>query len=201
MTLAPLIFLDTETTGLDPTVHAPWEVAWVTALDHGDQLELLRRRSLVLQLDPTAQLDHRALDISRFYERYGPMDTVRLPWWVVHRMLTQDVGHLLAQLPGFDGLATDVITLVGANPAFDQRMLERWLSWSPPFWSHRLLDVPTLVGSYLGYRPPYSLRAACEAFEITVDANERHTAAGDVDLCIELYARRWMLPIHEDRDA
>ena len=56
--MTPLIFLDTETTGLCPDVHCPWEVAWITAI-HDPATSTLQ---LVSQYQATVPLTFRQLE-------------------------------------------------------------------------------------------------------------------------------------------
>jgi hypothetical protein len=71
--MTPLVFLDTETTGLRPDIHTPWEVAWVTAVHDGGALRVSQRRTFMVELSPTrlGDADLEALKIGRFTERYG----------------------------------------------------------------------------------------------------------------------------------
>lgn len=67
MTVTPLIFLDTETTGLRPDIHAPWEVAWITAHEDNDQIVVLERHTWFVDLDgENVEVDPFALKVGRY---------------------------------------------------------------------------------------------------------------------------------------
>lgn len=92
------VYLDTETTGLDPDRHEVWEIAY--AIDDGPVLSAFVPHSL-------ATADREALELNGYWRRHvGRVD---------------DRADLHARL------ALDGATLVGANPAFDAAFLRaRW---------------------------------------------------------------------------
>lgn len=95
----PLVFLDLETTGLDPETHEVWEAAW--AVDDGPIQTVQLPHSL-------ATADPGALAVNRYWERVGQPNPHRD---ILLRGVLQDV------------------TIVGANPAFDAAFLRaRWKS-------------------------------------------------------------------------
>lgn len=95
----PLVFLDLETTGLDPETHEVWEAAW--AVDDGPIQTVQLPHSL-------ATADPEALTANRYWERVGHPNPHRD---ILLRGVLQDV------------------TIVGANPAFDAAFLRaRWKS-------------------------------------------------------------------------
>lgn len=92
-----LVFLDTETTGLDPARHEVWEVAF--AVNDGP----IRIRYLTHSLRTA---DPKALELNGYYSRFREAD------------VDSDVS-LRSVLDG--------ATIVGANPAFDAAFLRaRW---------------------------------------------------------------------------
>lgn len=92
-----LVYLDTETTGLDPNLHEVWEVAW--AVDDGPIIS----GSVWHRLE---NFDPKALEINGYHERIDVIEPV-------------DGDDLYKALHG--------ATLVGANPAFDAAFLRaRW---------------------------------------------------------------------------
>ena len=110
--MTPLVFLDTETTGLRPDIHTPWEVAWVTA---------------------------------------------------VHAMLCSN-----------------------------------WLGWpgyGEGLWHYHIIDVEILAAGKLGAIPPYSSSELTAALGVVVDEATKHTALGDVEWAMALYAAAYNLEV------
>ena len=149
-----LIFLDTETTGLNPDLHEVWEIAY--AVEDGPILS-----SVVDHTPPTLSVDVvGALRINGYLNRYTPTnDDVILRQW-------QDFeGKLQNELSGR--------TLVASNPSFDTAFLRA--RWGCEPWHHRKIDISSfakpLFGEMLG------LYKIAERFG--VDAPD-HTAAQDV---------------------
>jgi hypothetical protein len=156
-----IVYLDCETTGLDPTVHEPWEIAY--AVDDGPI------HSTFLPLHRFGAANPDALRVGGFHDRYkNPGDMY-------------DVNVFDEQMRE----ALNGATLTGANPSFDAGMLQHalWASrhHEPP-WHYRMLDVEVYAMGALGYDVPKGLN------RITADLQDRghdipipdHTAAGDV---------------------
>jgi hypothetical protein len=112
MTGTPLIFLDCETTGLCPDIHAPWEIAWQTAIHDGNRLVQVAGYRAVIELsaDTIAVADDAALKIGRFEQRYqNPQPSGEVLSWlqadiarVMLRAGTHRVPHLVGAVPSFD---------------------------------------------------------------------------------------------------
>lgn len=124
------VFVDVETTGLDPAVHEVVEVAW--AADDGPV------HSLVLPHRFERPNPH-ALKVNGYLER-GLYDRAR---WADEGQLTRF--HI----------ALTGATLVGANPAFDARFLAAFFGsqpfvYDPEPWHYRLLDVQAYGMAALG---------------------------------------------------
>ena len=151
--MSALCFIDTETTGLDPRIHQPYEVAWWLEDD---------AEPLSFRLTHTLEYaDPAALKVGHYWERgfvpgeYG----VRLR-------------DLAADLRG--------VTLVGSNPAFDAAMLTRFIG--TPVWHHRMIDVASGAMWVFGWDRPRGLADVADACrEQGHDIPEPdHTAEGDV---------------------
>lgn len=145
------VYLDTETTGLNPTVHQVWEIAY--ALDDEPIQKGYVPHTLV-------NADAKALEIGGYDERIpdliagGPLDEYRLQSILIGR------------------------TLVAANPHFDASFLnERWRTWGKAPWKYRMLDIEAYAAGVLGWDLPKGLAGICEALGVTPGD---HTAAGDV---------------------
>lgn len=211
----PIISLDLETTGLDPSRHAPWEIAWRTAIhaEHNGQrrLHILDAHEAFLDVD-SAACDPIGLDVGGFWRRY-PQEQSRpapKPWWEVQRRLlaTLDSAVTVARSM-WDSVALDPtpanaserasacrdVHFVGAVPQFDHRMLERWLGWSHRHWHYHLIDVETLVAGKFGIRPPYNTDELTRAALGDWDDSHKHEAAADVRWNLAMYAAAYDLTI------
>ena len=95
----PIISLDLETTGLEPSIHGPWEIAWATALHDVEDgtVTVLARQRWFVSLNGTEQLDPVALRIGGF-DRYTGLEAAgyRLPWWAIQGLLFADLDTLRA---------------------------------------------------------------------------------------------------------
>lgn len=164
---APVVFLDTETTGLDPDVHSLWEIALIV----DEQEHVFRLEPNIIAASPDA------LRITRFYDRV--MD----PLW----QWTPGPKHVAFEIARL----TSGRHLVGAVPSFDAAFLTRLLRQSglQPAWHYHLVDVEALAAGKLGIEPPWDTRKLAAALGIAeLPADVVHTALGDA---------RWAKAIYE----
>lgn len=156
MTDRRIVYVDVETTGLDPTVHQAYELAW--AVGDGDVT--------VWQLPHTLEhADPYALEVGGYFRRgFHPQGRAGASW----RM-----GELARALHG--------VTLCGANPAFDAAFLRGAIGCAP--WHHRLLDVEVMAMVVFGLDAIPSLAQVRDTLaEVGIEVPEPdHTAAGDVE--------------------
>lgn len=192
MSGTPLIFLDCETTGLCPDIHAPWEIAWQTAVHDGKRLELVAgyQSRIDLAADVLLCADETALQIGRFAERYiSPQPSAHMLTW-----LQADIARVMRRAE-----TTQVPHLVGAVPSFDHNMLCMnhlgWPGFGEGLWHYHLIDVETLAAGKLGIAPPYSSSDLTAALGVTVDEETKHTAMGDVNWAVQLYAAVYELEV------
>lgn len=151
--MTPLCFIDTETTGLDPRIHQPYEVCYWREQNP---------QPITFRLSHTLDLaDPAALKIGNYFGRgFKPME----------HPASRDA--LLSALWG--------VTLVGSNPAFDAAMMTRVLGVA--VWHHRMIDVAQAGMWVFGWDRPKGLadvRLALLARGHDIPEPD-HTAEGDV---------------------
>lgn len=158
----PIVFLDTETTGLHPTREA-WEVGMIKQ-DRGVQ----ERVSFFVDYSDLdmATADPFALNIGKFWERHPDItgentrDFILQPYEESREAITSQDYDDLAKLPvllrAVDAaiLVADFTRgahIVGAVPSFDTETLDPLLRKHNqlPGWHYHLTDVETLAIGYL----------------------------------------------------
>lgn len=187
-----VVFVDTETLGLDPDHHPIWEVALI--LPHGEEA------TFHIRVTPReVSLAHpKALEIGRFEERYS--EDGALP----PRLVAETLHQLIR--PG-DHLA-------GAVVSFDEERLRRllWRFDLAPRWHYHLIDVEALaagclVGQFTAIQecganpqadgptvdevklayPPWKSDDLSRAIGVDPDDFDRHTALGDARWAKAMY--------------
>jgi DNA polymerase-3 subunit epsilon len=154
-----IIVVDTETTGLDPAVHAVVEVAWWNlSTDERGEFVPIHSPNEVL-----ASADIEALLVNRYVDRLA-----------LAQQDDEGVEHrrLFEQLQGN--------TLAGSNPAFDDAFLRTMKPRYAPGWHYRLLDLSAYAAGVMHLSPAElpGLHAVCELLDVVNPAP--HTALGDV---------------------
>lgn len=180
-----LVFLDTETTGLDRERHQVWEIgAIVRTEDVGDIEYQWMLRPDLRTADPTG------LRIGRYYERMGAV-RASYPggscWRVKHPVDTG--GYAMDEVAAELARLLDGVTLVGAVPDFDAEILRRWLrrNGQAGTWHYHLVDVETLAAGALRRPPPWGLDDLLADCGLVYDEADRHTALGDARMVRDLY--------------
>lgn len=159
--MTDLIFLDTETTGLEPEKHEVWEIAW--AVNDGPVEERVLVHSLKTA-DPTAL----ALN---GYLRKGP-DGVRSLGPIIDIEIRQI----------FAGN-----TIVCANPTFDRMFLRARWGYEP--WHYRSIDVESMAMVVFGWERPRGLadiirELTARGYAVT---QPDHSATRDVEAVRDAY--------------
>ena len=165
---APVVFIDTETTGLDPDRHEIWEIAVIQP--DGAEAVYHPTPKHFERADPTA------LRITRFYERQNEGGW---PW-----QKRSEVAFMVASL-----LAGQ--HLVAAVPSFDAAFLNRFLraNGEAPSWHYHLVDVEALAAGRLGIAPPWDSKDLATRLGIDPASTEfgKHTALGDARWAKAIY--------------
>lgn len=192
MSKRPLVFLDTETTGLGPGRQA-WEVAMVRREPDGTE----RATEFFLPID-ASHAEPGALDIGRYYQRHphGVAISIIPP---AERPAVNDArpcppaAVVLAVPKAARVLAqwTSGATIVGANPAFDVAVVERILRSNgfEPRWRYRTRDVEAMAAGFTGDEDLGGLAACAAALGVEVNPELEHTAMGDVRVAMGVYDR------------
>lgn len=158
-----LVFVDCETTGLDPSRHEVYEIAAIC-----DGEETLHAW---LPVDVGAA-DADALRISGYYEREPPAGMLQHP---------KTAAEQLARL-------TSRAHLVGINPAFDAAFLREFLRRHgyAPAWHYHLVDCLALAAGHLGLAPPWDSDELARRLGVP-ELGVRHTALADAEWARHIY--------------
>jgi hypothetical protein len=202
-----LIFLDTETTGLDPDFHQIWEVGaiegdgtehhWFLPVDLGF------RRNFPSNERTGIGADLIALNIGGFFDRY-PLNeltyilTYITEHWISGIDLAEDYKPTLwKKITRLEHFARDFMKLtqgkhlVGAIPSFDAQRLEKLLRYQNCIaaWHYHLIDVEALVAGKYKIQPPWDSKTLLANTGLEQDEKEKHTALGDAKFYCEVYKK------------
>lgn len=162
-----IVFLDTETGGLDPTACSLVEVAWATEQEPDP-------RCLVLPHD-TTRVEDTAANLNGYYQR-GLND--RAKW-----ASGSEIQEFLAHLKG--------AVLCGAKPSFDAAFMINHFGFSPSTtpWHYRMLDIESYAMGKLDLDEPPGLKTIKNILtERGYDVSQPdHTATSDVKTLIAAY--------------
>ena len=193
MTNHPVLFVDSETTGLDPERHPIWEIAAIEADGTEHLWQVKWPRAVLDNAEPIA------LEINGFEQRY---DKGTCPI-----LSPKESAELFASL-------SQGLHLVGAVISFDEERLRRMhnLHLGRPEgkypWHYHVCDVEALAIGYLAGRtdprdvrpggyvrplpvaPPWKSDELTEALGIEMPADDvRHTALADARWAKAIYER------------
>lgn len=166
-----LLFIDTETTGLDCAKHEIIEIAWIlTSPDSRLVKEKYLARMLPLNI---AAAEPKALEINGYKEEA----------WLASNPRTQDeVAKALWKV-------SQRAILVGQNVGFDEGFLKVLLAQNGlvPAWGYQKVDTIALAWPYysMGKLGGLSLDKLCTFLGITQE--RKHSADADVESCYRVY--------------
>ncbi len=182
-----ILWIDTETTGLNPAKHGLRELAYILIIDGQ---EVLRD---VLQIDPRTytkivDIDSKALELSKVsiedFNDYG--------------ISRQQYQHFKLSLSKYIDIENkyDKFNLAGFNVKFDNDFIKEWFEDSGDydsedfysFFHYKVIDVFPLVITlkHLDFIDTKNdkLKTVCEYFNIPIDA---HNALSDIEATKNLY--------------
>lgn len=176
MTNHPVLFVDSETIGLDPERHPIWEVAAIEANGTEHLWQVKWPRAVLDNAEPIA------LEINGFEQRY---DKGACPI-----LSPKESAELFASL-------SQGLHLVGAVISFDEERLRRMhnLHLGRPEgkypWRYRLICVESMMLGAAGADVvhPYSPREMAEALGVPTDPDTHHTALADARWAKAIYER------------
>jgi DNA polymerase III subunit epsilon len=175
-----LLFIDTETGGLDPDKHSLLSIALVVWEDKEiiDSLEILINDG---ELSVTAEaLSVNKIDLEKHKQSAVPSSLA------MDEILSFIGKHFPQQ---------HKITLAGHNVHFDTAFLKRFFSANNKdfraFFSHRIIDTSSILHYlYLSGRIKQKAISSDEAFELfDIHVEGRHTAIGDALATARLFTR------------
>lgn len=187
-----VVFLDTETTGLDPAIEEVFEIAVIDG-ETGSEFEF----HVEPMPEVIAAMHPKAAEVNRYHERTSAPD-----WWWGSPHATAD--RLAKLLVGAH--------IVGAVPDFDARFLTAFyqrLQYPVPRWHYHLIDIENLAYGWLLREPftaqerntlaslPWDSDALSQMCGVVpVPEDERHTALGDAR-----WVARWWNRLHGHQPA
>jgi DNA polymerase III alpha subunit (gram-positive type) len=174
--MSRVCFLDTETTGLHPTLHQVWEVGLICREvdDEGRSVSSDDEFHWFLPVDLT-YADPFALKLGGFYER-----------WKDPTMMSTFVEQFVE--------FTADATMIGCVVSFDVSRLETIIRGEGllPRWDYHILDVEPLMLGFLAHRgtpvtPPWKSVDLSSSIGVDPERYEKHTAFGDARWARDIY--------------
>lgn len=170
------VFLDTETTSLNPRSRQAWEFGYVKRTEAGDE-----SKAFFIEVD-VRDADPASLKFGKFYERHP---TARYTYGSVY--------PAAAAAKMIDRLTRDAM-LVIANPHFDLTHLERLLydNGFCPGWHYRPICIESMAFGFLASRGeevqiPWKSDTLAAQCGLDLSQYERHTALGDAEFVRDWY--------------
>lgn len=167
-----IVFLDIETSGLDPNYHEPIEVGMVTDDPDAGYMEV----EFSLAFD-ASRASPEALEINGFGQRQlAPLQSDRDAGAILMRWFgwdeIPDEEATDAEGPGADTvhvwIKQNPVILVANHVAFDASFLAAWMRRQnlPVPWGKHAWDLPSLMAGRLGLAPPVSTGDIIRHFKV-----------------------------------
>lgn len=167
-----LVFLDTETTGLDTAIHDMLEVALIRTTPDGERVYSRWSAKIWPTPEMLKRASPEALAVNHFHERWVEAECVE-PSIVAAEM----------------SLLTKDAHLVGWNLPFDVGFMEKFLGRKGP-WDWYMIDLkqaiyPHIIGG--NYTGRNKLEHVVNA--LGIPWKQAHTALGDAEMTYEVWRR------------
>lgn len=186
---APLVFIDTETTGLHPHRRKPWDIYMIRRETDGTEHEV---GIMIADVDLT-DADDYALRLGRYYERHPDPSAVAATPGDALADLEEDIGdHYDLLTATTAAIVVSSFTagahLVGACPWFDAQHLAELIYQHKlaPRWHHRMIDVYSMLNGATAQHWP-NPRDAMQHIGFSMAGYDTHTAQGDTYWVRDLY--------------
>ena len=177
------IFLDTETTGIDPMKNGLYQIGGI--IRYENVLEEFEFNCDIFEDDEISEQAFEKTNVK-------PNDLRRYP--DPYETYQEFIQLLSKHVDKYD--KKDKFLFINFGAEFDSKFLRRWFesngddyygSW---FW-HPVIDLFSLSMEYLKYEradmPNFQLSTVCKKLGIDVNSNKTHTALYDAKLSMKLY--------------
>lgn len=198
-----LLFLDVETTGLDPEKHGIWQLCYQYGLLSGTELLLDEPVEVRMRPHPKVDIDPRALAISN--------------------ITLKDLGSYMPEVEHFKDFLRfldskvdkynkkDKVVLVAYNAEFDTKFLRRWFELNNERYFGSRFWHPSYCVMYGAMTQMMAVRQDLEDFKqgtvaramgVDVDESKLHDAKYDVHIMVELFKRllTWRVETEEKEE-
>jgi DNA polymerase III epsilon subunit-like protein len=179
-----VVFVDTETTGLDPDRHEIWDIGMIVREEVEPGIWQQETHQWFLDVNLT-RADSFALSIGRYHERH--------PHGYLYPHKPGDRAFYVCR--GWSFVAYEIARLtfrahlIGAVVSFDEERLRRAMLAVNvrPEWHYHLCDVENLAAGALALEPPWDSTKLSNAVGVDPNNFDRHTALGDAEWAAAIY--------------
>ena len=181
-----ILFIDTETGGLNPEEHSLLSIALVVWQD----LKILDSIELFIN-DGVLNVTEQAIEINKIDIEKHKSNSIT-PADAINKIKEFLQTH-------FTGLDSSKITLAGHNVNYDVNFLRYFLSKNnesfSSYFSHRVIDTSSILYYlFLSGKLEYKALSSNEAFQLFgIKIEHRHTALGDAVATAELFTKLILL--------
>jgi oligoribonuclease (3'-5' exoribonuclease) len=190
-----LVFVDTETTGLNRDWHEVWDIAIIVRDPSISPQDIEHQWFIPFNFLHLRDADQIALKINKFYERHPEMvrgneafalhpspNEPPLPRIPRNPIYAQKVALEIVQ-------ATRDAHFVGNVPDFDQHFITKFLKqWNfTPTWHYHLICVENLIAGATGSEPPWESEFLSKAVGVEPPVTSKHEALTDARWARDMY--------------